>query len=72
MIEKKIKKKKSLATVGQEVRAPPVGRWYVPADRESSLLNMWRRTVNFRRPERARNEGYTGPEGLNDTQCTNI
>ena len=29
-----------------------------------SLLNLSRRTVNFRRPERARNEGSTGPKGL--------
>ena len=27
-----------------------------------SLLNLCRRTVNLRRPERARNEGSTGPE----------
>ena len=32
--------------------------------------NLWRRTVNLRRPERARNEGKTGPETLDDTRCT--
>ena len=29
-----------------------------------SLLNLRRRTVNSRRPERARNEGSTGPKRL--------
>ena len=37
-------------------------------DRES-LLNLWRRTVNLRRPERAWNEGSTGPKRLDDTRC---
>jgi len=38
-------------------------------ERESSL-NLCRRTVNLRRPERARNEGTTGPQGLDDTRFT--
>jgi hypothetical protein len=29
-----------------------------------------RRTINLRRPERARNEGSTGPHRLDDTRCT--
>ena len=35
-----------------------------------SLLDLKRRTVNFRRPGRARNEGPTGPKRLDDTRCT--
>ena len=35
-----------------------------------SLLNLRRRTVNLRRPERARNEGSRGPKRLDDTRCT--
>ena len=35
-----------------------------------SLLNLWRRTVDLRRPDRARNEGTTGPRRLDDTRCT--
>ena len=31
-----------------------------------SLLNLRRRTVNLRHPERARNEGSTGPKRLDD------
>ena len=38
--------------------------------KRESLLNVCRRTVNLRRPERARNEGTTGPERLDDTRCT--
>ena len=34
-----------------------------------SLLNLSRRTVNSRCPERARNEGSTGPKRLDDTRC---
>ena len=37
-----------------------------PAERES-LLNLCR-TVNLRRPERARNEGTTRPQRLDDTR----
>ena len=33
-----------------------------------SLLNLCRRTVNLRRPERARNEGSTGPKRLDDAE----
>ena len=39
----------------------PAGSW--PLHRES-LLDLWRRTANWRRPERARNEKKTGPKGL--------
>jgi hypothetical protein len=34
-----------------------------------SLSNLSRRNVNFRRPERARKEGSTGPKRLDDTQA---
>jgi len=34
------------------------------------FLDLWRRTVNLRRPEKARNEGSTGPKRLDDTRCT--
>ena len=35
-----------------------------------SLLNLWRRTVNVRRPKRAPSEGTTRPKRLDDTRCT--
>jgi len=38
--------------------------------RREYLLHLCRRTVNLRRPERARNEGTTGLKRLDDTQCT--
>ena len=41
----------------------------VHKERES-LLNLCPRTVNPRRPERARNEGSTGPIRPDDTRCT--
>ena len=34
-----------------------------------SVLNLWRRAVNLRPPERARNEWSTGPKSLDDTRC---
>ena len=34
-----------------------------------SLLHVWRRTVNLRRPARARNKGSAGPKRLDDTRC---
>ena len=37
-------------------------------EKKEFLLNLWRRTVNLRRPERARNEGTTGPKRLDDTR----
>ena len=40
-----------------------------PVRMRASLLNWWRRTVNLRRPERARHEGSTGPKRLDDTPC---
>ena len=36
----------------------------VPAGKRESVLDLCRRTVKPRRPERARNEGSTGPKGL--------
>ena len=39
-----------------------------PEERES-VLNLWGRTVNLRRPGRARHEGSAGPERLDDTRC---
>ena len=38
--------------------------------RRESLSILWRRTVNLRRPERARHEGSKGPNRLDDTRCT--
>jgi len=35
-----------------------------------SILNVWRRTVNWRRPDRARNDGSTGLKILDDTRFT--
>ena len=40
-----------------------------PDHKGESLLNLWRRTVHLRRPERARIEGCTGLKRLNDTRC---
>ena len=42
-------------------RARPAPRDRTCPERKS-LLNLCRRTVNLRRPERARNEGFTGPK----------
>ena len=36
---------------------------FVAKERESSL-DLWCRTMNLRRPERARNEGCTGPQNV--------
>ena len=47
----------------RDLTPPPIGL-------QKSLLNLWRRTVNLRRAERARNEGTTGPNRLDDTRCT--
>ena len=40
------------------------------SSKKESLLNSWRRTVNLRRPDRARDEGTTGLKRLDDTRCT--
>jgi len=43
---------------------------FIVSDKKiESSLNLWRRTVNLMRPERARNEGYTGPTRLDATRC---
>ena len=59
---------KSHDSVGERSRfsASVVKCWH---GNESSL-NVCRRTVNLRRPERARNEGSTGPNRLDDALCT--
>ena len=44
------------------------GAIYPTVEREWNL-NLRRRTVNLRRPERVRNEGSTGPKRLDDTRC---
>jgi hypothetical protein len=43
---------------------------HAPAQEGESLLKLRRRTVNLRRPERARNEGSTESKRLDDTRCT--
>ena len=57
------------AVVGSLVRVAGVAHHpgLPTQEKNESLLNLQRRTVNLRRPERARNEGYTGPTGLDDT-----
>ena len=40
-----------------------------PARERRSLLNLSRQSVSCRRPERARNEGSTGPKRPDDTRC---
>ena len=44
--------------------APPA------AQENGSSMILLRRTVHLRRPDRARNEGSTGPKRLDDTRCT--
>ena len=38
-------------------------------EKREFALNLGGRTVNSRRPERARTEGSTGPKRLDDTRC---
>ena len=56
-------KEEEEAPCGEVRQTQALGR-----ERES-LLNLWRRTVKLRRPERARNEGSTEPKRLDDTRC---
>ena len=51
--------------------SPLVPRQASPLKKKEYLLNLRRRTVTSRSPERARKEGCTGPKRLNDTPCTN-
>ena len=39
-------------------------------EKREYILNLRRRTVKSRRPGRARNEGSTGPKGLDNARCT--
>ena len=53
--------------VGCRVQAEPGANGVAPnnslvREERASVLNLKRRTVNSRRPERARNEGSTGPK----------